>query len=68
MENKKSQVRGLGLPGVLTIVFVVLKLVGVITWSWAWVLAPLWIAAALVVIIAIVLIVMKLRKNKIESE
>lgn len=35
---------GLGLAGVLTIIFVVLKLVGVIAWSWWWVLSPLWIS------------------------
>lgn len=40
---------GLGIAGVLTIVFVVLKLVGVIAWSWWWVLSPLWISAALAV-------------------
>jgi len=38
---------GLGLASVLGIVFVVLKFVGVITWSWWWVLAPFWISAAL---------------------
>ena len=30
----------------LTIVFIVLKLCAVITWSWAWVLSPLWISLA----------------------
>lgn len=35
---------GLGLASVLTIVFVVLKLVGTISWSWWWVLSPLWIS------------------------
>lgn len=34
----------IGFPGLLTIVFIVLKLVGVIAWSWLWVLSPLWIA------------------------
>ena len=34
---------GLGFLDVLTIVFVVLKLTNVITWSWWWVLSPLWI-------------------------
>lgn len=29
--------------GLLAIVFIVLKLIGVITWSWVWVLSPLWI-------------------------
>ena len=38
---------GLGLVGALTLLFIALKLLGIITWSWAWVLAPLWIAAGL---------------------
>lgn len=44
MDTKKSN--GMGLFGVLTIVFVVLKLVGVIDWSWWYVLLPLWGPAA----------------------
>lgn len=27
----------------LTLIFITLKLIGMITWSWVWVLAPLWI-------------------------
>jgi hypothetical protein len=34
---------GLRLGVLVTVVFVTLKLVGVIGWSWIWVLAPLWI-------------------------
>lgn len=34
---------GISLLGVLTIVFIVLKLTHIITWTWWWVLAPLWI-------------------------
>ncbi|AWN03995.1 hypothetical protein PBI_PEREGRIN_170 [Rhodococcus phage Peregrin] len=34
----------IGLPSILGIVFIVLKLLGVITWSWIWVLAPFWIS------------------------
>ena len=33
---------GIGLMGILFIIFLVLKLVGTITWSWWWVTAPLW--------------------------
>ena len=33
--------------GVLAIVFIVLKLTGVIAWSWVWVLCPLWIGFAI---------------------
>lgn len=38
---------GVGFVGLLTIVFIVLKLTGVIAWPWLWVLAPLWISLAL---------------------
>lgn len=38
---------GLGLVSVLTILFVVLKLTGLISWSWIWVLSPIWIGAGL---------------------
>jgi len=37
---------GIGFVGLLTIVFIVLKLVGTITWSWWWVLSPIWISFA----------------------
>lgn len=35
----------------LTIVFIVLKLVNVINWSWIWVLAPVWIYAGLFLLV-----------------
>ena len=34
---------GVNLLGLLTLLFIGLKLTGHITWSWIWVLAPLWI-------------------------
>ena len=49
MNNNRST--GLGLAGVLTVVFVVLKLVETIDWHWLWVLSPLWINAFLVLIV-----------------
>ena len=42
---------GISFLGLLTIVFIAAKLVGAITWSWLWVLAPLWIPYALVILI-----------------
>lgn len=39
----KASSYGLGVPGVLLVVFIVLKLLKVITWSWLWVLSPIWI-------------------------
>lgn len=38
---------GISFLGMLAIVFIVLKLIGVIAWSWWWVLAPIWIPIAL---------------------
>lgn len=57
MNNKKgnSSSKGVGFTGLLTILFIALKLTGFIDWSWIWVLSPIWITAVLVVgIIAIV--------------
>ena len=44
---------GMSIVGLLGIVFVVLKLTGVIAWSWLWVLAPFWIPAALWVAVVV---------------
>lgn len=35
---------GVGLADILLIIFIVLKLIGIITWSWIWVLSPAWIS------------------------
>lgn len=43
----KSSSSGIGLTGVLFIVFLVLKLTGNIDWSWWWVTSPLWIPIGL---------------------
>lgn len=40
-----------GFLGLLTIVFVALKLTGVVNWSWLWVLSPLWIGAIIWLIV-----------------
>lgn len=39
------------LSGTLTIIFIVLKLVGTIDWSWVWVLSPLWISLLVLLIV-----------------
>lgn len=49
---------GLGLPSVLTIVFIVLKLTGHIDWSWVWVLAPLWISFGLFVAVTVAIVLL----------
>lgn len=56
MENN-SKTSGIGFSGLLTIVFIVLKLCKVITWSWWWVLSPVWITAAVVVVQYLIIII-----------
>ena len=46
-----SSSSGVGFAGLLTIAFIVLKLLKVIDWSWWWVLSPLWISTSLVILI-----------------
>lgn len=43
----KIEYRGMGFLPLLAILFIGLKLAGVIAWSWWWVLSPLWIPAAI---------------------
>lgn len=59
MNNKRnsSSSSGIGILGVLQIVFLVLKLTGLITWSWTVVLIPLWIILVMLVIFLIVTII-----------
>lgn len=49
--NIKYTSSGIAFVPVLTLIFVVLKLVGVISWSWVWVLSPMWITCGLTLII-----------------
>ena len=42
MSNSSSSSGGIGICGLLGVAFIVLKLTGVINWSWWWVTAPFW--------------------------
>ena len=54
-DSSSSSSSGIGFCGLLTIVFITLKLCGVIAWSWLWVLSPLWIGILIgITIIAVV--------------
>ena len=59
-----SHTGGIGFAGLLTIVFITLKLTGYITWSWIWVLAPLWIGIAFIVLLTLTAIGIALIANK----
>lgn len=65
MRNKETNTTvtgGIGFCGLLTIVFIVLKLLNKISWSWIWVLAPLWIEFIVVVLTVIIIIIGVIRK------
>jgi hypothetical protein len=54
-DKSSSSSGGIGFCGLLTIVFITLKLLGKITWSWWWVLSPLWIGFVAFVFILVVI-------------
>ena len=63
--NNKTKQGGLGIVSVLTIIFIVLKLLGLIQWSWIWVLSPIWISAVIAVaVFSVILIVGRIKKGK----
>lgn len=62
MENKNSTAAG-GIGGtLLQIAFIVLKLCGVINWSWVWVLSPMWVGFALWFVGVVVFVLLTRRK------
>ena len=60
-EQSVSYSGGIGFTGLLTIVFVTLKLLGKIDWSWWWVLSPLWISFLLVMVFFVILLIIELK-------
>ena len=60
MNEKKSAAGGcgIGVSGLLQVAFIVLKLCGVINWSWWWVLSPTWISLGLVILLIVVAVIL----------
>ena len=58
----KQNNTGIGFTGLLTIAFIVLKLMGHITWSWWWVLSPLWISFLFGLVLVVLVVLLKLWK------
>jgi hypothetical protein len=52
-----SSSSGISFPGALTVLFVGLKLTNVITWSWWWVLSPIWISLSLAVLVIVIAVI-----------
>lgn len=56
-EKSSSSSSGIGFVGLLTIVFITLKLTNYIDWSWWWVLSPIWISWAILLLIIFPIII-----------
>ena len=54
MKDRNSSVGEIGFFGALTILFIGLKLGNVITWSWLWILAPMWIPTIIGIMVLII--------------
>lgn len=52
-SSSTSSSGGIGFCGLLTVLFIGLKLTHVIAWTWWWVLAPLWIPTAFIILVLI---------------
>lgn len=62
MKGKEQIASGvISFEGLLTIAFIVLKLTGVISWSWLWVLSPIWISTliGMILVVAAVIVASK---------
>lgn len=56
---------GIGILDVILVIFIVLKLIGIITWSWWIILIPLWIELILVIVTIIIIAIMT-KRDKIK--
>lgn len=62
-EEKSSQVSGLGVSTTVFIVFLILKLTNIISWSWWWITSPLWISALLFVTLTMIFTAILMTKD-----
>ena len=61
-NNNSSSSSGIGFTGLLTVLFIGLKLTGHITWSWMWVLSPIWISMLLIIGLVLALVMLGIYK------
>jgi len=65
--DKSNVSSGIGFVGALTILFIALKLLGKINWSWWVVLSPLWIEIGLILIVLVVIAIIYLIKEVLDK-
>lgn len=57
MSSNTTASSGMGFTGWLTILFIGLKLTKVISWSWIWVLSPIWISVSVALLVIAILFI-----------
>lgn len=63
--DKKATRGGMGFLSTLTLIFVVLKLLGLIDWPWLWVLSPIWIFVLLIAaVFGAILVAGRIKKGR----
>ena len=60
MNSSSSSSSGIGFTGLLTVLFVGLKLTGYISWPWIWVLSPIWISFLIFIVFAAIILAIAL--------
>lgn len=58
-----SSKKGVGILGIVQIVFVILKLCGLINWSWWAVLIPLWIDLGIIALFVMIYMIIDIRSK-----
>jgi hypothetical protein len=66
-DSSSSSSSGIGFCGLLTILFIGLKLTHYISWSWLWVLAPSWIPFSLVLAIFLIGVIVILIRSALKD-
>ena len=73
-ENNNSG-GGIGFFGLLTIAFIVMKCLNQITWSWVWVLSPLWLPIAISILVlfgafvfSVIKVLLKRKSEDLDNE
>lgn len=60
MSDKQVNNNGIGFLGLLALIFITLKLCGIIDWSWIWILAPIWMPLVFIFTLFFVIILVLL--------
>lgn len=67
-DRTNITIGGTSFVGMLTLAFIVLKLAGLIHWSWVWVLAPTWISFAISIVLIVVIFVVVAIKSRTKGK